>query len=164
MEATVNPSGSLWRKTAQKTRTPSGTETRKPDAIETPSKNVWIARPTRAEMPTAGFTMRSSWTLLAEVEVRRHRVLEEMDQEVPAEDPERGAWGRGRSDSGIMRRNVADSMKPAPRAMKYLRASSFHRRRETMTSPPTTLAAAATVPKRRLQPKGERESMEGTGG
>ena len=61
MEATVTPSGILWRTTAKKMRRPRGAETRKPDAIETPSKNVWMERPTRAEMPTAGFIITSLW-------------------------------------------------------------------------------------------------------
>ena len=51
MEATVTPSGTLWRNTAQKTRRPKGTDTRNPEAIDTPSKKVWVARPTRAEKP-----------------------------------------------------------------------------------------------------------------
>ena len=36
----VNPSGILWRKTAMKMIQPSAGETRKPEAIAMPSKNV----------------------------------------------------------------------------------------------------------------------------
>src|SRR5262245_3480772 len=68
----------------------------------------------------------------------------------------RGAWGDRASDSGSIRRNVAASMKHAPRAMKYLRTSSFQCVREMTTTPPTTLAVAAAVPSSRLQVKGER--------
>src|SRR5262245_41185297 len=49
-----------------------------------------------------------------------------------------------------MLRNPAASMKPAPRAMKYLRTTSFHSRRATTTRPPRTLAAAAAPPRSRL--------------
>src|SRR2546426_4904065 len=38
-EATVNPSGILWRKTARKMTHPSQLETIKPDAMAIPSKN-----------------------------------------------------------------------------------------------------------------------------
>jgi hypothetical protein len=62
MDATVNPSGSLWRATAKKIRTPRGTEIRKPEAMETPSKKAWVERPTRAERPAAGFSISSLWT------------------------------------------------------------------------------------------------------
>ena len=39
-DATVNPSGSLCKKTATKTTVPSQVDIRNPDAIATPSKNV----------------------------------------------------------------------------------------------------------------------------
>src|SRR3984957_5171744 len=47
-DATVNPSGSLWRNIARKITNPSEVETRRPDAIATPSKNVWITSPSSA--------------------------------------------------------------------------------------------------------------------
>src|SRR5688500_9162395 len=54
-----------------------------------------------------------------------------------------------------MRRNVAASMKPAPRPRKYFRNASFQWRRATTTSPPATFAAAAAEPKRRLQARAD---------
>ena len=56
----MTPSGILCRITAQKISRPSGTETRNPEAIDTPSKKVWMERPARAEIPTAGFIITSS--------------------------------------------------------------------------------------------------------
>ncbi len=61
MDATVTPSGILCSSTAKKMRRPRGAEIRNPDAIDTPSKKVWIERPTSAEKPTAGFIITSSW-------------------------------------------------------------------------------------------------------
>ena len=65
---------------------PRGTETRKPDAIETPSKKVWMERPDQRREPTAGFIITSSCTLLAEVEVGGDGVLEEVHEEVAGQD------------------------------------------------------------------------------
>src|SRR5688572_12947181 len=72
-----------------------------------------------------------------------------------------GACGESSSDSGIIRRQVAASMKPAPSAMKYLRTSSFQCLREITTTPPSTLAAAAAVPSSRLQARGVRVIWSG---
>ena len=46
-DPTAKPSGSLCRSTATKRTTPSGRLIRKPEAMATPSKKVWMARPAR---------------------------------------------------------------------------------------------------------------------
>src|SRR6476659_3795101 len=71
-----------------------------------------------------------------------------------------GAKGESANDVGIMRRNVAASMNPAPRPTKYFRNISFQWRRATTTRPPMTLAAAAAAPKARLSASGD-ESVVG---
>ena len=59
IEATVTPSGILCSTTAQKISRPSGTETRKPDAIDTPSKKVWMDRPDQGrDSPPRGSSSR----------------------------------------------------------------------------------------------------------
>src|SRR5688572_17342394 len=52
-------------------------------------------------------------------------------------------------------------MKPAPRAMKYLRTSSFQCLRATTMTPPATFARAAAVPRSRLQAAGDNSGMFG---
>ena len=89
IEATVKPSGSLCRKTAKKTSRPRGTETRKPEAIDTPSKKVWIERPNEGREADRRVHHLLAVDLLAEVEVGSHGVLEEVDQEEAREQQER---------------------------------------------------------------------------
>ena len=60
-DPTAKPSGSLWSSTAPNRMNPSGRLTRKPDAIATPSKNVWMQSPARPRYPTAGWTRASWW-------------------------------------------------------------------------------------------------------
>ena len=47
-EAMVNPSGILCRMTAPKMTMPSQFEIMKPQAMHTPSKNVWVSNPPSA--------------------------------------------------------------------------------------------------------------------
>jgi hypothetical protein len=62
MEATVKPSGILCSRTAKKIRKPRGTEMMNAEAMETPSKNVWMESPTSAENPTPGAIITSPCT------------------------------------------------------------------------------------------------------
>src|SRR5947199_231454 len=58
MDAAVNPSGTLCKNTARKITQPSQLETRKPEAMAIPSKNVWMASPSRT-LIKIGFMGRS---------------------------------------------------------------------------------------------------------
>jgi hypothetical protein len=158
----VKPSGILWRKTAKKMSRPRGTDTRNPEAMDTPSKKVWVARPTRAENPTAGLTISSWWTSSPKWKWGATVCSKKWTRKYPP-TMRTGAWGERAMDTGTILRKAAASMKPAPRAMKYLRTVPLHRRLETTKRPPATFAAAAANPKRRLQASGLRSAIGGWG-
>src|SRR5436853_3029565 len=60
-EAAVKPSGILCRKTARKIIHPSQVETKKPEAIAIPSKNVWMISASITEYPLWEETNSSAW-------------------------------------------------------------------------------------------------------
>ncbi len=117
MEATVNPSGSLWSRIATKTRTPSDRDTARPEAIERPSKKACTERPASAVHGRARRLHGVRVRLLAEVEVRSHGVLEEVDEEVAGQNEKRPALALATATGSMCTREVA-SMKPAPRPTK----------------------------------------------
>ena len=87
-EATVNPSGILWRKTARKMIHPSQFETRKPDsdgdAVEEGVND-------QSDQDGIAFVGMNEFVLVcffAEVEVGRDGVLEEMNDQVAEQDQE----------------------------------------------------------------------------
>src|SRR5947207_6065108 len=138
---TVTPSGSLWRKMAMNTITPSVGRTRNALAMATPSKNVCNSRPTTAELPATRLTACVSspkWKCGVTVCWVKCTARYPARTSAGAAAPERA------NASGKSSTTATASMNPAPNATKCsIRASSRAARRVT-ASAPTTLPSAAT--------------------
>jgi len=89
--------------------------------------------------------------LLAEVQVRREDVLEEVDEQVSAEDEERSGLPTASRDSGMSSMTETPSRFPAPSAMRRPSVRSLIRRGTATTAPPTMSPAAAARPSRRTR-------------
>ena len=117
--ATVKPSGILCRKIAMKSTQPSHVETTKPgadgDAVEEGVRGQAEQHGVAALRGEEFVRVR----LLAEVEVRHQRVLQQMHSAVAGEDQRRRPAAQfSLKASGSISSSAAESMKPAPSATK----------------------------------------------
>src|SRR5947207_14490765 len=137
---TVTPSGSLWRKMAMNTITPSVGRTRNALAMATPSKNVCNSRPTTAELPATRLTACVSsprWKCGVTVCWVKCTARYPARTSAGAAAPERA------NASGKSSTTATASMNPAPNATKCsIRASSRAARRATARAPATFPRAA----------------------
>ena len=134
-ELTVKPSGILCRKIARKISHPSQFDTRNPDAMAMPSKNVWMISPSSTEYPVCAVDEFVVVRFFAEVKMRGNRVLEEVDDQI-AEQNQQGRsssaqfetlrnhlhQGRGQHESRAQRDEVA-KIAPLPMPLHDDRAA-----------------------------------------
>src|SRR6266576_5835938 len=137
---TVTPSGSLWRKMAMNTITPSVGRTRNALAMATPSKNVCNNRPTTAELPATRLTACVSspkWKCGVTVCWVKCTARYPARTSAGAAAPERA------NASGKSSTTATASMNPAPNATKCSISASSRAARRVTASAPTTLPSAA---------------------
>ena len=121
--------------TAPKMTMPSQFEIRKPQAIHDPVEKRMGQQTTQRRVGNAGVQKLLGMGFLAEMEMRRQSVFENMHDEVTHQNPGGGASPCMRSKlSGIITVIVVASMKPEPKAMKEAR--KLRRQGQAATMPP----------------------------
>src|SRR5437016_8103574 len=138
---TVTPSGSLCRKIAMNTITPSAGRTRKALAMATPSKKVCSNRPTSADVPATRLT---AWVSSPKWKWGVSVCCVRCTARYPASTSPGAALPERANASGSSSTRATASMKPAPNATKCSISASSRAARRVTASAPTTLPSAAT--------------------